>query len=237
MDLPGLKLLERKFEGPIRRFEAKRDALERQVRRQRRELDHPRGDGLDDDLRFIRSWIEKPLAMGAVKPSGKVLARTMAQYVDPDGDGPVVELGPGTGPVTQALIARGVDPARLILVEFDSAFCALLRARFPRATVIQGDAYALRRLLADVLDQPAGAIVSGLPLMTKPARTRLRLIADALNLLAPGAPLVQFTYAVVSPLPKPLQGVRAEASDRIWLNVPPARVWVYRRQPTLQSLA
>jgi phosphatidylethanolamine/phosphatidyl-N-methylethanolamine N-methyltransferase len=126
-----------------------------------------------------------------------------------------------------------VDQSRLILIEFDSAFCTLLRARFPRAKVIQGDAYALRRLLGDVLDQPAAAIVSGLPLMAKPARTRLRLIADALNLLAPGAPLVQFTYAVVSPLPKPLAGVRAEASDRIWLNMPPARVWVYRKQESV----
>jgi phosphatidylethanolamine/phosphatidyl-N-methylethanolamine N-methyltransferase len=235
MDLPGLKLLEKKFEGPIRLFEAKRHTLERQVGRQRHELELRRGDGLDDDLRFIRSWIEKPLAIGAVKPSGKVLARTMARYVDPDRDGPVVELGPGTGPVTQALIARGVDPARLILVEFNSTFCALLRARFPRATVVQGDAYALRHVLADALARPAAAIVSGLPLMAKPARTRLRLIADALNLLAPGAPLVQFTYAVVSPLPKPLPGVRAEASDRIWLNVPPARVWVYRKQESTNS--
>jgi phosphatidylethanolamine/phosphatidyl-N-methylethanolamine N-methyltransferase len=233
MDLSGLKLLEKKLEEPFRRTEAKRHAPDRQIGRRPREFEHRPGDGLDDDLRFIRSWIEKPLEIGAVKPSGKVLARTMAQYVDPDSDGPVIELGPGTGPVTQALIARGVDQSRLILIEFDSAFCTLLRARFPRAKVIQGDAYALRRLLGDVLDQPAAAIVSGLPLMAKPARTRLRLIADALNLLAPGAPLVQFTYAVVSPLPKPLAGVRAEASDRIWLNMPPARVWVYRKQESV----
>jgi len=71
--------------------------------------------------------------------------------------------------------------------------------------------------------------------MTKPARIRLRLIADALNLLAPGAPFVQFTYAVVSPLPKRLLGVRSEASERIWLNMPPARVWVYRKQASVVS--
>src|SRR5215468_9395045 len=149
MGLPGLRLIEKKFEGPIRLFELKKSALEKQIERQLREFESKRAIRLDDDLRFIRSWLNKPLAIGAVKPSGRVLARTMAHYVDPDSDGPVVELGPGTGPVTQALIARGVDPSRLILVEFDSAFCALLRARFPRATVIQGDAYALRRLLAD----------------------------------------------------------------------------------------
>lgn len=229
MGLPGLRMLEKKFEGPIRLFELKKSALEKQIERQLREFEHGPRAGLDDDLRFIRSWFEKPLAIGAVKPSSKVLARTMAQYVDPNSTGPVIELGPGTGPVTQALVAQGVDPSRLVLVEFNAAFCRLLRARFPQATVVQGDAYGLRRLLDDYLYQPAAAIVSGLPLMTKPARTRLRLIADALNLLAPGAPFVQFTYAVMPPIPRKLAGVRAEASERIWKNMPPARVWVYRR--------
>ena len=65
--------------------------------------------------------------------------------------------------------------------------------------------------------------------MTKPLRTRLRLVNEGLNLLSPGAPFVQFTYAVVSPIPRRLVGVRAEASEPIWRNVPPARVWVYRK--------
>jgi phosphatidylethanolamine/phosphatidyl-N-methylethanolamine N-methyltransferase len=230
MGLSGLRLIEKKFEGPIRLFELKKSALEREFERQLRGFEHRRGIHLDDDLRFIRSWLEKPLAIGAVKPSGKVLARTMAQYVNPASEGPIVELGPGTGPVTQALVQKGVDPSRLVLIEFNATFCRLLRARYPQATVVQGDAYSLRRLLDNFLYQPAAAIVSGLPLMTKPARTRLRLIADALSLLAPGAPFIQFTYAVVSPLPKRLAGVRSEASERIWLNMPPARVWVYRKQ-------
>src|SRR5204863_12609 len=83
---------------------------------------------------FIRSLIERPFATGAVTPSGRILARTMARYVEPEIPGPVVELGPGTGPVTEALVEHGVDPARLILVEFNPRFCALLGARFPRAT-------------------------------------------------------------------------------------------------------
>ena len=183
---------------------------------------------LDDEMQFIRSWIEKPLSTGAVMPSSKALARTMARYVDVDADGPVIELGPGTGPVTEALVEHGVDPARLILVEFNPDFCRLLRARYPQATVVQGDAYRLRRLLESTVRSPASAIVSGLPLVTKPVRTRLRLISDAMALLAPGAPFVQFTYAMVTPIPKALNGIRAEASELIWMNVPPARVWVYR---------
>jgi phosphatidylethanolamine/phosphatidyl-N-methylethanolamine N-methyltransferase len=184
---------------------------------------------LDDEVRFLRSWIEKPLHMGAVMPSGRVLARTMAQYVDIKSSGPVVELGPGTGAITNALIEHGVDQKRLVLVEYNPGFCALLRDRYPHAKVVQGDAYKLRDSLWDVLNVPACAVVSGLPLVTKPMLTRLKLIRDAFVALAPGAPFVQFTYSVAPPIPKSLPGVSTEASERIWMNLPPARVWVYRK--------
>ena len=184
---------------------------------------------LDDEVRFLRSWIEKPLHMGAVMPSGKLLARTMAQYVDVESKGPVIELGPGTGAITNALIEHGVDQKRLVLVEYNPGFCALLRDRYPQARVVQGDAYALRDSLGEVLDARASAVVSGLPLVTKPMLTRLKLMRDAFLALAPGAPFVQFTYSVAPPIPKSLPGVSTEASERIWMNLPPARVWVYRK--------
>jgi phosphatidylethanolamine/phosphatidyl-N-methylethanolamine N-methyltransferase len=185
---------------------------------------------LDDEVRFLRSWIEKPLHMGAVMPSGRVLARTMAQYVDIHSTEPVVELGPGTGAITSALIEHGVDQKRLVLVEYNPGFCALLRDRYPHAKVVQGDAYALRDSLWNMLSAPASAVVSGLPLVTKPMLTRLKLIRDAFVALAPGAPFVQFTYSVAPPIPKSLPGVSTEASERIWMNLPPARVWVYRKR-------
>jgi phosphatidylethanolamine/phosphatidyl-N-methylethanolamine N-methyltransferase len=184
---------------------------------------------LDDEVRFLRSWIEKPLHMGAVMPSGRPLARTMAQYVDIDSNDPVIELGPGTGAITSALLHRGVDQKRLVLVEYNPGFCALLRDRYPQAKVVQGDAYSLRDTLWNVLGAPAAAVVSGLPLVTKPMSTRLKLIRDAFAALAPGAPFVQFTYSVAPPIPKSLPGVSTEASERIWMNLPPARVWVYRK--------
>ncbi|WP_029585280.1 class I SAM-dependent methyltransferase [Bradyrhizobium sp. URHD0069] len=185
---------------------------------------------LDDEVRFLRSWIEKPLHMGAVMPSGRVLARTMAQYVNVDSKEPVVELGPGTGAITNALIEHGVDQKRLVLVEYNPGFCALLRDRYPHATIVQGDAYTLRDSLWNVLNAPASAVVSGLPLVTKPMLTRLKLVRDAFGALAPGAPFVQFTYSVAPPIPRSLPGVSTEASERIWMNLPPARVWVYRKR-------
>ena len=184
---------------------------------------------IDDEVHFIRSWMEKPLATGAVMPSGRPLARAMAHCVDPDIPGPIVELGPGTGAVTAALVERGIAPSRLTLVEFNPTFCRLMRTRYPDATVVQGDAYALKRLLGGLLRERAAAVVSGLPLFTKPLKFRLRLISDAFTLLAPHAPFVQFSYAVVPPIPRSYSGARVEAAERIWLNIPPARVWVYRR--------
>jgi phosphatidylethanolamine/phosphatidyl-N-methylethanolamine N-methyltransferase len=247
MPLPALQRLERKFEEHIRLFERKRGALEKKIETHMRLLELKRGvierkiefhfrrfeeknrARLDDEVRFIRTWIEKPLSIGAVTPSSRVLARAMASYVDPHSQGPVIELGPGTGPVTEALVAQGIDPARLILLEYDPHFCRLLRERYPTATVVQGDAYSLKRVLGARLPAPAAAVVSGLPLITKPVKTRLKLIYEAFALMLPGAPFVQFTYATVPPIPKALDRVRAEASDRIWMNIPPARIWVYRR--------
>jgi phosphatidylethanolamine/phosphatidyl-N-methylethanolamine N-methyltransferase len=246
MSLPALQILERKFERHKRIFELRKGALEKKIERHiqlfeqrrgefERKIEHQRKkfeqsfESLDDDVRFIRTWLEKPLALGAVTPSSRALARTMAGYVDPGNPGPVIELGPGTGPITEALIAQGINPLRLVLVEFDPTFCRLLRARFPTATVVQGDAYGLKRLLAGMVQEPAAAVVSGLPLFTKPLKTRLRLLFEAFGLMLPGAPFIQFTYNAVPPLPARLDRVRAQASERVWMNIPPARVWVYRR--------
>ena len=123
--------------------------------------------------------------MGAVTPSGKMLARAMARYVDPEMPGPVIELGSGTGAVTKALVERGIEPSRLVLVEFNPSFCRLLRTRYPEATVIQGDAYRIQHLLGGLLQEPAAAVVSGLPLQTKPFKQRHS--ADRRGVRADGA--------------------------------------------------
>ena len=108
--------------------------------------------------------------------------------------------------MTKALVERGIDPARLVLVEFNPSFCRLLRTRYPDATVIQGDAYRIEHLLGGLLREPAAAVVSGLPLTTKPFKQRIRLIDEAFGLMAPDAPFVQFTYAMVTPIPKRSRG-------------------------------
>src|SRR2546429_5704311 len=191
---------EQKVELPFRRIEQKTG---RTIKPHIRRFERKTGVRLDDEVRFIGSWIKKPLAVGAVTPSSKPLARTMAQYVDPHGDGPVIELGPGTGPITEALVEHGVEPSRLVLVEFNPTFCQLLRQRFPEATVVQADAYRLRESLSQYSRHQASAVVSGPPLMTKPLRLRLRVLREALARLAPPAPVVPVTHPMVPPVPKP----------------------------------
>ncbi len=124
------KKIEEQFESHRRRFEQRLETQKRKFGVQIRRFEQKNGIRLDDEVRFIRSWIERPLSIGAVTPSSKMLARAMARYVDPHSDGPVVELGPGTGPVTAALVESGVDPSRLVLVEFNPAFCRIWSSIF-----------------------------------------------------------------------------------------------------------
>lgn len=210
----------------LQALEEVRRSGERLVRRLK---DDP---AIADEARFLRSWFDKPLVTGAVSPSSRALATRMASYVDPSRPGPVIELGPGTGPVTDALIRRGVAEERLVLVEFNPEFCDLLATRFPKARIVRGDAYALaREMIAGNRDapiQPAAAVISSLPLFTKPEASRLKLLRSSLEMMGPGAPFIQFTYATVSPMPLGADWFRAEVSPRVWLNLPPACVWVYR---------
>ena len=193
----------------------------------------PIEERLADEARFFRSWLDNPAVAGAVSPSGRFLARMMARYVDPRKAGPVVELGPGTGAITEALLERGIAPGRLFLVEFDPGFCKLLKRRFPGVHVIKGDAYQLSQTLRGRLRRPAAAIVSSLPLLLKPETQRLALLADAFDCMSPDGCFIQFTYGRVSPVPRDKASAldfHVEASPPVWLNLPPARVWIYRRQ-------
>jgi len=191
---------------------------------------------LVDNARFIRSWLENPRLIGAISPSGRALAKAMASYVDLESDGAVIELGPGTGPVTQALLARGVAPQRLVLVEYEHRFCHLLEERFPGVKVIQGDAYGLKATLNGKVDGKISAVVSSLPLLVRPERDRIELLHQAFDLMGPNGLFIQFTYGLtISPMPIRSQhsggSYVGKGSPPILLNIPPARVWRYRRAP------
>jgi len=178
---------------------------------------------ISDHLRFFRALAARPKNVGAVAPSGPQLARAMAAQIKLDG--PVLELGPGTGAITSAIVAR-VGEARLTAVEYDGDFAAALKARWPAVTVIAGDAFDLDRTLGH--RQPYAAIISGLPLLNFPMEDRHRLLDGVAARLLPGAAFIQFSYGLNAPVTPP-DGHYVTRAAFAWANVPPARVWVYRR--------
>lgn len=180
-----------------------------------------------DQIRFLGRLVARPSQVGAVAPSSPALARAMAAQVDPSGSDPVLELGPGTGVVTAALIARGIAPKRIVSIEFDPDFAKLVAQRFPAVRVIRGDAFDLAGTLGDT--PPFAAIISSLPLVNFPLAMRLRLFRQVFERLAPNAPFVQFSYRIKPPIPE-TDGIAPMRAATVWLNIPPARVWVYRRR-------
>jgi len=181
-----------------------------------------------DEFVFLRAWLRAPLFTAAMLPSGPLLSRALAAEVDPKIPGAVVELGPGTGSVTAALVERGIALDRLILIEFNPDFCRLLERRYPAARVIEGDAFAAPSIVEKLKLGPLAAVVSCLPLYGKTPEVRQRLLLDMLTLGAPGIPFVQATNFPRSPIPIDASIMTASASKRIWRNLFPALVWTYR---------
>lgn len=181
------------------------------------------------DFAFFSKWLKAPRQVASVTPSSSRLSKAMAACL-PSIDGPVVELGAGTGPITHALLMAGLAPSNLYVVEQDPEFCLHLRRRFPGISVLQGCAMNLHALLADVTDQPFRAIVSGLPLLAMPASAHEQLLRQTLDLTAKRGCYIQYSYGRRSPIKEPLindLGMRAQCVKRVWGNLPPAKVWVY----------
>lgn len=180
-----------------------------------------------DEARFLHSLVTRPRTTGAISPSGPALTKRMAGHVSPDEDLPVIELGPGTGVVTKALIERGVKPSRIIAIEYSPEFCAMIRERFPGVTVIEGDAYDLDRTLGGRVDR-VSSVISSLPLVARPLEDRIRLVEAGLARMAKGKPFIQFSYLRKGPIEEAPPSFTMEVSPWIWMNIPPARVWLYR---------
>lgn len=186
---------------------------------------------------FLKRWLRRPFAMGAVVPSGRLLAEAMAETTKAALEGRpghVVELGAGTGKVTKALLAAGIAPERLILIERDGELAAFLRRHFPGPRIVEGDAARLSRLLGDHGVAPVAAVVSSLPLLSLPAEVVKGIVGGVFEALPRGGALVQFTYGPTPPVPRELrQSLRLVGArgHRIWRNVPPAVVWTFRKPP------
>lgn len=185
---------------------------------------------LIDRTRFLGRLIRAPRGVGAIAPSSAALARAMAAQI-PAGDGAILELGPGTGVVTQAILARGIAPEHITAIEYDAEFAALMKRRCPHVNVVRGDAFDLDRTIGPAT--PHAAILSSLPLLNFPNERRAALMTQIAARLGPGAPFIQFSYGVKPPVAPP-EGVSVSRAAFILFNLPPARVWVYRKKPSNQ---
>jgi phosphatidylethanolamine/phosphatidyl-N-methylethanolamine N-methyltransferase len=181
---------------------------------------------MTDVIPFVRAWLASPLRVAAVAPSSPALAELITAEITP-ASAPVVELGPGTGVFTRALLARGVPEEKLALVEHSAEFARLLEDRFPAARILRMDAADLKSV-DPFPGEAMGAIVSGLPLLSMPPKKIMATLKGALRLLRPGGAFYQFTYGLRCPVPRAIRerlGLRATRIGRILANVPPAAVY------------
>jgi len=195
-------------------------------RRRRRGLGGPREPEI---VLFLGRWLRAPHRVGAVAPSSRYLARAMAKQVDLRAQGIVVELGGGTGSVTKALLDVGVPAERLVVVENDERLYHALRRRFPRLKIVHGDARQLTAALRPLGIHSVSAVVSSLPLVAMPKAIRRKIVDESFALLGDAGQFIQYTYGLTSPLHRRELGLKGRIAARIWLNVPPAVVWSFRR--------
>ena len=184
---------------------------------------------------FLKRWLRRPFAVGAVVPSGRLLAEAMARttFAEMKGrEGHVIELGAGTGEVTKALLAAGIPADRLALVERDPELASFLRRHFAGPRIVEGDAARLPKILSEQGIGSVSAVVSSLPLLSLPADVVRGIVEGVFGALPRGGALVQFTYGPAQPEPRSLsQALRLVGTrgPRIWRNMPPAVVWTFRR--------
>lgn len=176
---------------------------------------------------FFRRWLANPLQMGSVVPSSPALGRRIAALVERGPEEVVVELGAGTGAVSRALLAGGVPPERLVVVEIVPEMARHLARELPGVTVLEGDAFALAETLPAALHGRVGTAICGIPLVLLPLE-RQRAFVAAVEAVAPGRGFLLYSYCVTSPLPWKALGLTARREAWTPLNFPPASVWRYR---------
>ncbi|MGD8340343.1 MAG: methyltransferase domain-containing protein [Gammaproteobacteria bacterium] len=180
----------------------------------------------------MKSWLDDPFAVGAVAPSGRPLGRMMTREVGA-GDR-VLELGPGTGTLTNEILARGVSEDELFLLERSRRFAEMLECSFPQATVLQGDATVRQDALIP-FSGTFDCVISGLPLVLFSREQKRRLLREAFSLLTVTGAFYQFTYGGRCPLDRrqlDREGLKARCIGFIALNVPPAFVFRISRAGT-----
>ncbi len=186
---------------------------------------------LTDTTLFLQEWFANPQRTGSIAPSSPRLAAAMAQWLPPNPDSYVLELGPGTGAVTEMLLKRGLREDRLVAIERNPKMARLLRDKFPRAQIISGDAWHLDHLLRSRREpvESVGAVISSLPLLNFPHAEAEALTQKIRAVLEPDGNWVQYSYHLGKNQIRGSSSFQLRASKIVWLNFPPARVSVFHK--------
>lgn len=177
---------------------------------------------------FLKQVIRNPRAMGSIAPSTRYLSRVIGRLAASRLDGPVLEIGAGTGSFTRAMINAGIDESQLYIVELNGGLCRHLKQQFPRASVVRADATRLREFLPSETVGHFRMVVSGLPLVNMPRPASQAIISEIKACMAPDGRFLQFTYLPFSPISESQHAFRGQRIAWVLRNVPPATVWQYQ---------
>lgn len=183
----------------------------------------------DEEIRFFKGMMDGPKTVGSIIPTSSVTARKMASVIDLQSGLPVLELGPGTGAITKAILARGLPPERLVAVEYSTDFYQHLQRTYPGVRLINGDAFDIEKTLGDLKDLTFDCVISAVPLLNFPMKDRIKMLESLLDRLPAGRPVMQISYGAVSPIIAQPDRYHIQHFDFIVRNIPPAQLWIYRR--------
>ncbi|UIJ86774.1 class I SAM-dependent methyltransferase [Rhizobium leguminosarum] len=187
------------------------------------------GKRFDDEIRFFRGMMQGPKTVGSIVPTSSITAKRMASVVDIHSGLPVLELGPGTGAITKAILGRGVRPENLVAIEYSTDFHKHLLRTYPGVHFINGDAFDLQTTLGNFGGLTFDPVVSGIPLLNFPMAKRISLLESLLDRLPAGRPMVQISYGAISPIAANPDRYHIQHFDFVMRNIPPAQLWIYRR--------
>ncbi|QRM43366.1 phospholipid N-methyltransferase PmtA [Rhizobium sp. BG4] len=187
------------------------------------------GKKFDEEIRFFKGMMQGPKTVGSIVPTSSITAKKMASVINLNSGLPVLELGPGTGAITKAILGRGVKPERLVAVEYSTDFYNHLVRLYPGVHFINGDAFDLDTTLGALKGQTFDSVVSAVPLLNFPMQARIALLESLLDRMPAGRPVVQISYGPVSPIIARPERYHIQHFDFIVRNIPPAQLWIYRR--------